>query len=341
MARELLARPDIELHLALSRQSEQFAATAALGAPLVAIDTYHGAASFAAGLLRLPGIARRLADHVRRHHIGVALCAMAHPWNPLLVPSLKRAGAVNTLVVHDALAHQGESNWIHRRRIAVDIAQADAVIALSEAVRRQLIDGIGLPAGRVGLSWHPPFRHGERLTRSLGAAPFRLLFFGRLLPYKGLDQLLEAMAALGPLAMLRIVGQGPWQPAVAVPGNVSIERGWVEDSAIAPLFAWAHLLVVPYQEASQSGVISIARHAALPAVVTPVGGLVEQVEDGRSGFVAAGTDAMAIARAIAAALADTAAYARIAAALMADDSDAAWRRAADGVVADLRGFTGR
>jgi glycosyltransferase involved in cell wall biosynthesis len=83
-------------------------------------------------------------------------------------------------------------------------------------------------------------------------------------------------------------------------------------------------------------VISIARHAGLPSLVTPVGGLAEQVENGRSGFLAAGTDPASIARAIEAVVASPTTYAQISTALLADDSDANWARAADGIVAFLR-----
>ncbi len=343
LARALLERDDVLPHLALSRQSELHAASLALGVPTTSIDTYQSLPGFLTGFARLPAIGARLRRTVEQHRIPVALCAMTHVWNPFLTASLKRGGALNGLVVHDASAHPGESHWIHRQRIALDIRQTDAVIALSDAVRGQLVSDHGLTRERIGLSWHPPFRHGAataRRARRLTGAPVRLLFFGRLLPYKGLEELLAAMAILRQRNLpvtLRIVGQGPAPLPDPAPPGVAIERGWVAEEAIADIFAGADLLVVPYQEASQSGVISIARHAGLPALVTPVGGLVEQVDNGKSGFIASGTDPAAIAQAIEGVLGAPEAYAQISAALLADDSDANWARAADGIVTFLRG----
>jgi glycosyltransferase involved in cell wall biosynthesis len=57
-------------------------------------------------------------------------------------------------------------------------------------------------------------------------------------------------------------------------------------------------MVLPYLEASQSGVIAAAYGAHLPVVATPVGGLTEQVADGRTGLLAKGATAKDIADAI-------------------------------------------
>lgn len=57
-------------------------------------------------------------------------------------------------------------------------------------------------------------------------------------------------------------------------------------------------MVLPYVEASQSGVVEAAFAAALPSVVTPVGGLAEQIENGVTGLVAGAVDATALADAI-------------------------------------------
>ena len=67
--------------------------------------------------------------------------------------------------------------------------------------------------------------------------------------------------------------------------------------------AGADVLVLPYIEASQSGLIPIARALGTPVVVTPVGGLPEQVIHGASGVVAQRVTPAAVAEAIDLALA--------------------------------------
>jgi glycosyltransferase involved in cell wall biosynthesis len=119
----------------------------------------------------------------------------------------------------------------------------------------------------------PPFAHG-------GAV--RLLCFGRLLPYKGLDLLASAMRQLGTQAEweLRVVGSGPESAELsslrALPG-VTVENHWVPEDEIGALIAWADVLVLPYREASQSGIAPAALAAGRFVVSTRVGGLIEQL----------------------------------------------------------------
>jgi len=60
---------------------------------------------------------------------------------------------------------------------------------------------------------------------------------------------------------------------------------WISDTEVANFFRRADVLVAPYREASQSGVIPIACALGLPVVATRVGGLIEQVEDGKTGLL--------------------------------------------------------
>jgi len=93
--------------------------------------------------------------------------------------------------------------------------------------------------------------------------------------------------------------------------------------------------VLPYQEASQSGVLPIARHLGLPSLVTPVGGLLEQVEGGKSGFVADDSSAHGLAAAIKKVFCDPAAYQNLSQRLLAAGSDRQWSEIADKLLSDL------
>jgi glycosyltransferase involved in cell wall biosynthesis len=346
LAREFAGRDDIDLHLALSRQSELFDQTCALGTPVLPIDTYTGLAGFVAGLARVPSIARTLRSYVERHRLPVALCAMAHLWNAFLVPALKKGGVANCLVVHDVTPHAGDNYAIRHLMIRQDIRQADLLITLSSAVRNELIRRHHCHADQVELSCLGPFRYGglpDRHDRRLGTPPYRLLFFGRLLPYKGLGQLIDAVRLLeqrGIPVKLRVIGNGTIG-LTGLPASVEIDRRWVPEGEIPSIFGESDLVVLPYQEASQSGVIPIAQHLGVPVLVTPVGGLLEQVDYGRKGYVTEDSTAEALASAIQAALQDPQGYARMSASTLKDDSDRQWAAIADAIVANLRAAAAR
>ena len=59
----------------------------------------------------------------------------------------------------------------------------------------------------------------------------------------------------------------------------------VKGEEVASYFRQAGLLVVPYTDASQSGVIPITYTLKVPVVATRIGGIPEQVEDGKTGLL--------------------------------------------------------
>lgn len=155
---------------------------------------------------------------------------------------------------------------------------------------------------------HPP--NLAMLPQSLPpVVPLRLLVFGHVRSYKGLELVLETLAELtsrGTEAHLTVAGQfwqplGPWQQLIAnlgLTGQVELRNGYVPDDDLDDLFGAHHLVITPYRSASQSGVIPLATAAGRPSVVTPVGGLPEQVTDGVDGVVAKDVSPKALADAI-------------------------------------------
>jgi glycosyltransferase involved in cell wall biosynthesis len=305
LARKLMMDPSIELHLSLSRQSELFRETAALGLPCHDVDTYSsvGTALLATG--RLPAIRRRFRNYLVRHRIQVVNCTMMHLWNYWMLPAIASAGARYVLTIHDALLHPGERNPLRMALMTREIARADTIITLSDHVRRQVIDFHGVPPHRIHVVPHGVFgENGMTDHRQAPAGrPFRLLFFGRILPYKGLDLLLDAYRLLRESAdvELTIAGSGDIGPYLSrlrdLPG-VHVENRWIAEDEIQGFFARADAVVTPYVEASQSGVITTAFGAGLPVVSTPVGGLVEQLRHGRAGLIAEAVDAPSFAKAL-------------------------------------------
>jgi glycosyltransferase involved in cell wall biosynthesis len=158
---------------------------------------------------------------------------------------------------------------------------AAALVALSWHVAGQLqlvAGGRPILHSRLSpLNYGPaaasPMAHGGRL---------RLLSFGRLLPYKGLDLLALALAPIEPGRLeVRVVGTGPESPDLArlrtIPG-VTVENRWVPEAELGALLGWADALVLSHREASQSGVAAAALAAGRWVVATRVGGLAEQLE---------------------------------------------------------------
>jgi glycosyltransferase involved in cell wall biosynthesis len=98
-----------------------------------------------------------------------------------------------------------------------------------------------------------------------------------------------------PTARLVIAGEGdlPAHRALADP-RVVVRREHVPEPDVPGLFADATALVLPYRQASQSGVGSLAKSYGRASIVTRLGGLPELVSDG-SGIVVEPEDPAALA----------------------------------------------
>ena len=282
LARSFGQVPGTTCLLSLAAGAEILRATAPPPCDL-AFPTYAGVMGFALRALRAPLLLPRLEAWLRAQRVDVALCAMPAPLDLVMAAALRRAGVPFAVVVHDADPHPGDGFPLQMRLQRRLLGHADGLFALSThvadrlrqqgAAGRLLMTG-SLPPLAFGPPPPPPGVHG---------GPLRLLSFGRLLPYKGLDLLAEALALLGPQAGLavRVVGSGPESPVLgalrAMPG-VSVENRWVPEDEVGTLLAWADALVLSHREASQSGVAAAAIAARRWIVATRVGGLAEQLQ---------------------------------------------------------------
>ena len=273
----------VQAMLSLSRQAEILGGADAPQCDLP-VDTYQGWQGLLLRLPRLPFEVGGLAARIAELRPDAAICAMPAPLDMLMAAALRRAKVPYAVVVHDADLHPGDVHALQmvlQRRLA---SRADAVVALSRHVGDRLLEQGVARAGRLVLSEHPPMHFGPPppAPRAHGGR-LRLLCFGRLLPYKGLDLLAEAMAALGGRAdmELRVVGSGPESAVLdqlrALPG-VQVENRWVPEEEVAAILAWSDALVLPYREASQSGVAAAALAARRFVVATRVGGISEQLD---------------------------------------------------------------
>jgi D-inositol-3-phosphate glycosyltransferase len=123
------------------------------------------------------------------------------------------------------------------------------------------------------------------------------LLFGQLRPDKGLGDLLAALQQIPRLHLL-IGGQEGGALAAAraqlespaLAGRVTVREGFLDMQDAAQLFAATDTVTLPYRLASQSGVLLLAYGFKRPVVVYPVGGLVEAVLDGETGWICAQPD---------------------------------------------------
>jgi glycosyltransferase involved in cell wall biosynthesis len=187
------------------------------------------------------------------------------------------------------------------------IKRADHIVALSGHVLKQVAERHSIPTSKascIPLETIYPIKRTRLLDFRPNSEPTRLLFYGRLLPYKGLDVLAEALKSFKsqPDWQLTIAGSGPLEETIrkdfADWPQVNLELGWISNQRTDELFSSHHLLLSPYTEASQSGVVAEALSWALPSLVMPTGALPEQIGFGVAGLIAQTADAHGLRQAL-------------------------------------------
>ena len=229
-----------------------------------------------AGILRVTRSAR--PDVV--HFLGDSVV-----WLVLGLPLLRRVPLVVT--VHDVDYHPGDvqSQTVPRTTVRLLRHAADALIVHGPDLHHQLLATGVRPVAGVHTISHPVLDRHRRLAERAGLVRGpsdgpRILFFGRMMAYKGLRLLIEAsdrVAASCPNVRFIIAGRGPdldcWRAQLAARPWFEIRDRHVPDLEVAQLFLDAELVVMPYIEASQSGVAALAAGFGRPVVATAVGEL--------------------------------------------------------------------
>lgn len=218
----------------------------------------------------------------------------------LLARALHRRGAKVVIEWHE-VQDTGEARVpgvvrYVRSAMKALLRRVDAHVVHSEYDSELLQGAYGLDPRQITVIPHGPYDHvldatavrGEAAT---GDAPLRLLFFGTIRPYKGLEDLVEAFSSLprelAEKFRLTIVGE-TWEgwtaPLDAVRDSpngdrIDLVNRYVTDAEVRTHFAAADAVVLPYRRSSSSGPLQMAMSAGLPTVVTSVGGLVEAARD--------------------------------------------------------------
>jgi glycosyltransferase involved in cell wall biosynthesis len=242
----------------------------------------------------------RLVRALRAAKVDVIHVVGVHEWNSIVAVLTKILGATLVYTMHDPEAHRGTSllmrvsNWISPRL-------ADAIVVLTRTGRDELVAN-GFPAPKIYHIPHGAYSFFARWRRARIRRGKVVLYFGRVEPYKGLDVLLEAFRRVHkalPDWKLVIAGSGdlPASLTQADLAGIEILNRYVPDQEVAGLMQRARMVVLPYTEATQSGVIATAYAFGRPVIATDVGGLNEMVIPGKTGLLIPTNDAGALAHA--------------------------------------------
>ena len=221
------------------------------------------------------------------------------------------------LTAHDILPREARPGQREAQRRLYE--HFDAIVVHSEHGRVRLIDELDVDGERVHVIAHGAFEHLAAGGPGAGVSPpFDtdlpvVLCFGLMRPYKGIDLLLEAWRGIDG-AELWIAGAPRMDIAAlrsAAPPGVRFVPRFITDTELPAFFQRADLVVLPYREIDQSGVLFTALAFGKPLLLSDVGGFPEVAAQGAARTFPAG-DAAALNAALRELVADPTALAELA-----------------------------
>lgn len=218
--------------------------------------------------------------------------------------------------IHDVFRHPGDRDIVFGSQFTRRFAfyRSQQLIVHTHSLKQLLIERFHVASNYINVLPHGEL--GSLYKRKVKVVPplcepYTLLFFGRIWPYKGLRYLLDALpivAAKVPEVKLIIAGRGENFSNYFLNGYDSdrfeIINDYIADENVVNLFQRATVTVLPYTEASQSGVAAISYGMSTPVIASNVGGLSEIVHHQEDGLLVPPRNSQALADAIIAVLSD-------------------------------------
>ena len=238
-------------------------------------------------------------------------------WIPLMGPCLGTILRIIKKNKHTRIICIADNIIPHEKRFGDKpftryfIKPVDAFITMSEKVLSDL--RLFTTEKKALLVTHPLYDNfGEKISKETARKELKIkdeeliiLFFGFIRKYKGLDILLDAMQIIKNVKVnnkhIKLLIAGEFYDdrklyeeqieRLGIKNNLILHTDFIPDKEVRNYFCAADVVIQPYRNATQSGVIPVAYHYEVPMIVTNVGGLPKMVPHNKVGLVAKPTAA--------------------------------------------------
>lgn len=284
IAKKLAGKTD--LLAVVSSQAENLAYWKEIKGRLYEMNTYSNAPEFVLSSLDYKKFSAFYRE-IKQFSPDVIYYPMFHYWIPLINILFPDIPKVFTL--HDPLLHKGESSFVVEFLQNLSLRKADRVIILNQFSKEIVSRKIN--PKNIDIIPHGIFDYYLKKPNEKRSPSPTILFFGRILEYKGLGVLLKAFPLIKekvPAAKLIIAGSGdlnPYKKSLKDLNDVIMENKWIPDQKVENYFLQSNILICPYTDVSQSGIIPLAYAFKMPVVASKIGALKEQIEHRKTGLL--------------------------------------------------------
>ena len=208
------------------------------------------------------------------------------------------------LTMHDPTPHSSDMGWLNRFHRWTAFHAVNHFLLLSHSIKDDFIARYHLEQKQVYESRLSIYTHLQNTVPTPFKEKDYILFVGSINPHKGIEYLCEAMTQVvrkHPAAKLIIAGRGTFYFDVAPyiqSGHIQVINRFITDEELAGLIRQAAMVVCPYIDATQSGVIMSAFSLQKPVIATKTGAIPEMITDHVHGLLVPPRDSSSLADAI-------------------------------------------
>ncbi len=180
------------------------------------------------------------------------------------------------------------------------LTKMDYFVTLSEEVKKDLEIFVKEPKCKV--LPHPVYsRFGEKVSKEEALSKLKLteykyiLFFGFIRDYKGLDVLIEALTFIRGKINIKLIVAGEFYDdekkytelieRLNLQDDVVLYSDFISAEEVKYFFSAADVVILPYKNATQSGIVQIAVNFGKPVIATSAGGLGEVIKNNETGYI--------------------------------------------------------
>ena len=208
-----------------------------------------------------------------------------HLWNYPIMLYCKTHKRLLVHIIHDAVIHDGDANVHIKTMLNKTIIDISDIIVTKSTLGAETIKSM-YPKRAAKVRTLSVWREFPGFSQPVGDT---VLFFGRLNPYKGIEELYQLIKETPDV---NFVVKGKPDPAaistvekIRELPNVILDDKTIPYSSMGELFKQSKCVVLPYKSATQSGVVIDAFKYSCPAIAFNVGALGEQIDDGKTGYL--------------------------------------------------------
>lgn len=195
-----------------------------------------------------------------------------------------RTGVPLVTTIHDVVPHSGDRLTAALAPVRRFVLKRSDMVHVHSERQIKPLSGLGVAPAKIRVVPHgsfAPLYLPYLRNQPSPATRARVLFFGRIESYKGLDTLVSSASYLPEDVQIVIAGPGRMPEGVDVQAlsasRFEIHNRYLDDAEVVALFQSSRACVMPYKDCTQSSLPLLSAALGVPVVGTAVGGLVDDI----------------------------------------------------------------